>query len=263
MNEVATMTSLPEFSLTDEVVLVTGAGRGIGRAIAIDAAASGALVIGTSRTSAELETLEEEVRGSGGTCRTVPADLAHTDGIRRAIDFAVEVGGRVDAVVNNAGVNTLKDAVEYTEDEVDLLINLNYRSVYWTCVLAAKQMMSQGRGGSIVNITSQAGVVGGPGRAPYSGVKAGVNNLTRTLAAEWAPSGIRVNALAPTVTLTPLGRKAMAERPQFAAEVKERILLGRPAEVREISIPTVFLLSPAAAMITGHVLVVDGGWTIV
>lgn len=257
------MTSLPEFSLTDQVVLVTGAGRGIGRAIAMDAAASGALVIGTSRTPAELESLEEEVGNLGGRCRTVSADLAGTDGIRRAVEFAVEVGGRLDAVVNNAGINTLKDAVDYTEAEVDMMIDLNYRSVYWACVIAAKQMMAQGHGGSIVNITSQAGVVGGPGRAPYSGLKAGVNNLTRTLAAEWATSGIRVNALAPTVTLTPLGRKAMAERPAFAAEVKERILLGRPAEVREISVPTVFLLSRAASMITGHVLVVDGGWTIV
>jgi NAD(P)-dependent dehydrogenase (short-subunit alcohol dehydrogenase family) len=254
------MTSLPCFSLTDRVILVTGAGRGIGRAIATDVAASGGFVVGCSRTAAELETLRHEI---GDNCRTVAVDLSTVDGIRRAIEFTVEAAGRLDGVVNNAGVNTLKDAIDYTEEEVDTIININYRSVYWSCVLAAQQMMRQGSGGAIVNITSQAGVVGGPGRAPYSGAKAGVNNLSRTLAAEWARSGIRVNVLAPTVTLTPLGRKAMAERPEFAAEVKERILLGRPAEVHEISQPTVFLLSRAASMITGHILVVDGGWTIV
>lgn len=257
------MTSLPDFSLADQVVLVTGAGRGIGRAIALDAAASGAFVIGSSRTAGELKTLEQEVADAGGTCKTVAADLATVDGLRQAVAFAVEAGGQLDAVVNNAGINTLKDAIDYTEEEVDSLINVNYRAVYWACVIAARQMMAQGSGGSIVNITSQAGVVGAPGRAPYSGAKAGVNNLSRTLAAEWASHGIRVNALAPTVTLTPLGRKAMAERPGFAEEVLQRNLLGRPAEVREISLPTVFLLSPAASMITGHVLVVDGGWTIV
>ena len=166
-------------------------------------------------------------------------------------------------MVNNAGTNILKDALDYTDDEVDLLIDFNLKAIYWSCVVTARKMIEEQHGGVIVNITSQAGVVGAPGRAPYSGAKAGVNNLTRTLAAEWAKHGIRVNALAPTVTLTPLGRQAMESRPSFAAEVKERILLGRPAEVREISLPTVFLLSEAASMITGHTLVVDGGWTIV
>jgi 2-deoxy-D-gluconate 3-dehydrogenase len=253
---------LPEFNL-DGVVVVTGSGKGIGRAIALDAAASGATVVACSRTRQDLESLTLEIEAAGGSCHSAVIDVATFKGAVELIDFAASTCGRVDALVNNAGTNLLKDAVDYTEEEVDEILNVNLRSVYWLCVGAAKQMIRQRSGGAIVNITSQAGVVGGPGRAPYSGAKAGVNNLTRSLAAEWASHGIRVNALAPTVTLTPLGEKAMADRPAFAAEVRERILLGHPATVREISLPTIFLLSTAASMITGHTLVVDGGWTIV
>ena len=255
--------ALGEFGLQDSVVLVTGAGKGIGRAIALDAATSGATIVACSRTSEDLESLSQEIEGAGGTCRSLLLDVASTDAAQSLVDYAVTECGRLDALVNNAGTNLLKDALDYTPEEVENIVTVNLIAVYWLCVCAARQMIEQKTGGSIVNITSQAGVVGGPGRSPYSGAKAGVNNMTKSLAAEWAPHGIRVNALAPTVTLTPLGEKAMADRPAFAQEVKERILLGRPATVREISLPTVFLLSNAASMITGHTLVVDGGWTIV
>lgn len=252
---------LPEFALTEKVVAVSGAGRGIGRRIALDAARAGATVVACSRTQANLDELAAEIAAAGGRCETVTADLVERDGIGRFVDTAVERCGRIDGLVNNAGWNRLRDAVDYSEEEVDDLIGLNLTSVYWACVLGARRMIELGTGGAIVNITSQAGVVGAPGRAPYSAAKAGVNNLSRTLAAEWATHGIRVNALAPTVTLTPLGRKVMEERPGFAAEVRERNLFGRAAEVEEISLPTLFLLTSAASMITGQVLVVDGGWT--
>jgi 2-deoxy-D-gluconate 3-dehydrogenase len=192
----------------------------------------------------------------------VVADLANTDGIKAMVEFAVVDSGRIDGIVNNAGTNIRRDAVDYTEAEVDEVIDLNLRTVYWCCVLAARQMIRQGTGGAMVNITSQAGVVGATGRAPYTAAKAGVQNLTRSLAAEWGKHDIRVNALAPTVTLTAGGKKAMAEWPTLAEEVRSRVVLGRAAEVREVSVPTVFLLTPAASMITGHTLIVDGGWTI-
>ena len=256
------MTALADFDLAGQVVAVTGAGRGIGRAIALDAGASGAKVVACSRTQDELDTLVTEIEASGGECATVVTDLSTVAGTQAFIDGAIDAFGHIDSLINNAGFNILKDALDYTEDEVNLLLNINYKSVYFLCTAGARTMIEHGKGGAIVNITSQAGVVGAPGRAPYSGAKAGLNNLSRTLAAEWAPHKIRVNALAPTVTMTPLLRQVLEERPAFAAEIAEKVLLGRPAEVREISLPTLFLCSPAASMITGQTLVVDGGWTI-
>jgi 2-deoxy-D-gluconate 3-dehydrogenase len=257
------LSALDDFDLEGRVIVVTGAGRGIGRAIASDIAASGGTVIGCSRTAADLESLKEEIAIQGRKCEVIAADLSNKDGIETMIEFALAVSHRIDGLVNNAGVNIRHDAVDYNEAEFDEVINLNLRTVFWSCVLAAKQMITQNTGGGIVNITSQAGVVGAPGRAPYSAAKAGVSNLTRTLAAEWGKFGIRVNALAPTVTLTSGGKQAMVEWPDLAQEVREQVLLGRPAELREVSTPTVFLLSRAAGMITGHTLVVDGGWTAV
>ncbi len=252
-----------QFSLAGMTVIVTGAGRGIGRGIAVAAADAGASVVGCSRTDEDLESLEADVRRRGGRCTTLRVDVSTLDGLKELYRHTASVHGRVDAVVNNVGTNLLRAAVDYTEAEVDDLFSLNLKSVYWSCVLAARTMATTGTGGSILNVTSQASVVAAPGRAPYAAAKAAVNHLTRTLAAEWAPSRIRVNALAPTVTATPLGLRAIEERPEFEEEVKSRMRLGgRLASVREISGPAIFLLSPAAALITGQTLVVDGGWTL-
>jgi len=249
--------SIAEFDLDGMVVAVTGAGKGIGRAIAVDAARAGADILGCSRTPSDLDELRAEVEACGRKCHTVVADVTDPDDVERFLDAVPTL----DAVVNNAGGNRLADALDYTIADVDQLVTQNLRSVWLVSAAAARRMGTTG-GGTILNITSQAGVIAAPGRAPYSAAKAGVNHLTKTLAVEWAPLGIRVNALAPTVTATPLGERAMAEYPALADEVARRNLFGRPASTQEISLPAVFLLSPAAAMITGHVLVVDGGWTL-
>lgn len=258
------MPSLPCFNLDNKVVVVTGAGRGIGRQIALDAAKSGASLAVGSRTPIELETLKAEIESVGRQCWCSALDVTKIDSIKAFTGSAIDHYGRIDALVNNAGFNRQKDIIEYTEEEFDSIIDANLKSVFFFSQLAARQMIAQGTGGAIVNITSQAGVVGAPKRGPYSGAKAGVNNLTKTMAAEWGKFNIRVNALAPTVTRTEMTKRAMSENAAWAQTAREKIILPvDAAEPEEISAPAIFLISGAASMITGHTLVVDGGWTIV
>ena len=150
------------------------------------------------------------------------------------------------------------------EELYDLIVDANLKNVFFCSQSMARQMIARGVKGSIINISSQAGVVGAPERGPYSGAKGGVNNLTRTMAAEWAEFGIRVNAVAPTVTRSPMAEAAMKDSQAFAdAVLTKNLLRGDLAEPEEISAPVIFLASDAASMITGHTLVVDGGWTMV
>lgn len=258
------MSSLPCFALTDQIVVVTGAGRGIGRTIAWDAHKSGAKVAVGSRSTNELDSLADEIRADGGTCFTHLLDVMDVDSIQSFVAAVVAHYGRIDVMINNAGYNEQAPILDYDEKTYDLIVDSNLKNVFFCGQIVARQMIAQGDGGCIINISSQAGVVGAPGRGPYSGAKGGVNNLTRTMAAEWADHGIRVNVVAPTVTRSPMAEQAMSENPEFAAAIKTKNLMRKGlAETAEISAPVIFLASPAAAMITGHTLVVDGGWTIV
>jgi 2-deoxy-D-gluconate 3-dehydrogenase len=258
------MSSLPSFGLQDKVVVVTGAGRGIGRTIALDAYRSGAKLAVGSRTTGEIELLAAEISESGGECIAHVLDVTDVNSINAFMAAVHDHFGHVDVLINNAGYNKQQKIIDYSEEEYDRIVDSNLKNVFFCSQIVAKQMIAQGRGGSIVNLSSQAGMVGAPGRGPYSGAKGGVSNLTRTMAAEWAEHGIRVNAVAPTVTRSPMAEQAVKENPAFGESIKTNNLLrGDFAEPEEVSAPVIFLASEAASMITGHTLVVDGGWTIV
>ena len=258
------MPALERFALDGKNVVVTGAGRGLGRTMALEAVISGARIAVGSRTMSELETLRDEIEANGGHCFIHPLDVTDVASIQafvEAVDAHLE---GIDVLVNNAGYNKVGKILDYDEELYDLIVDANLKNVFFCSQIAARKMIERGIRGSIINISSQAGVVGAPERGPYSGAKGGVNNLTRTMAAEWAEHGIRVNAIAPTVTRTPMAESAMKASQAFADAIKTKNLLrGDLAEPEEMSAPVIFLASDAASMITGHTLVVDGGWTIV
>ncbi|MEE3234522.1 MAG: SDR family oxidoreductase [Candidatus Latescibacterota bacterium] len=258
------MPTLDCFSLENKILIVTGAGRGIGRVIAKDAVRSGAKVALGSRTTEELKTLSNEIDSDGGESFYHTLDVTNVTSIEKFVDAVLDKFGRIDVLVNNAGFNKLAKLIDYSEEMFDRIIDSNLKNVFFCSQYVAKHMIGRGEGGVIINISSQAGVVGAPERGPYSGAKGGVNNMTRTMAAEWAEFGIRVNVVAPTVTRSPLAEQAMRDSNAFSDAVKEKNLLRHDlAEPEEISAPVIFLASSAASMITGHTLVVDGGWTII
>ena len=254
--------TLTSFSLTDKVVLVTGAGRGIGKSIALACAEAGADVALGSRTLSEIEQVAEQIRQTGQRAEAWSLDVTQVASIQAFVGETLGAFGRVDVLVNNAGFNKIKPALEVTEDEFDYIVDVNYKGSFFMSQVVAKAMIERDTQGRVINISSQVGVVGGPLRAPYCGAKGAVCQLTKALAAEWAPHGITVNAVAPTVTRTPLAEQAM-QNPDFRKMTLEKILMGRLAEPDEIAAAVVYLASDAARMVTGHTLVVDGGWTAV
>ena len=244
------------FRLDGKTALVTGAGRGIGRAIAIALAAAGAEPILVSRTPSQLEEVAREIASCEGKTSVLPVDVTDTAAMR--IAFAGIP--RLDILVNNAGLNRPQPFLEVDEATLDQLLTLNVRAAFLVAQAAARLMAANG-GGVIINVSSQMGHVGSElNRTVYVMTKHAVEGLTKAMAVELAPKGVRVVSIAPTFITTPL-TKPFFEDPVFRKWVLDRIPLGRLGTVEEVAQAVVFLASPAASLVTGSALLVDGGWT--
>jgi NAD(P)-dependent dehydrogenase (short-subunit alcohol dehydrogenase family) len=248
------------FRVDGRVALVTGAGRGIGRSVALALAQAGAEVWLVARTQIEIETAAKEICAAGGRAHAAACDV--TDA--QAVAHTVAAIPSLDILVNNAGMNIPEPFVDVSEEHLDRVLNLNVKGMFLAAQAAARKMLEapdrKTRGGAIVNITSQMGHVGAPTRSVYCLTKHAIEGLTKAMALELAPSNIRVNSVAPTFVDTPMTAPMFA-RPEFSQWVHERIPLGRLGQLDEVVSAVLFTASPAASLMTGTSLVIDGGWT--
>jgi NAD(P)-dependent dehydrogenase (short-subunit alcohol dehydrogenase family) len=254
------MNEFPRFDLTGQVALVTGAARGLGRAISLALAHAGADVALGLRDVNTGGELAREIQAMGRKVLPLQMDLLHLDQITRTIDETVSRFGRLDILINNAGGGTSGLAEDVTEQDYDVTMDLNAKATFFACQAAGRIMMRQ-KSGRIVNLSSQAGYVALPTESVYCMSKAAISHLTKCLAVEWGKHNITVNAVAPTFITTPGTDEALAD-PAFRADVIERIAgLHRIGEPVDVAGAVVFLASPAASLITGHTILIDGGWT--
>lgn len=244
------------FRLDGRRALITGASKGLGRDAALALADAGAEVVCAARDAALLGALVAEIHAGGGQAEAMALDVTDTQAMRAAIRAA----GPFDLLFNNAGFNRPQHFLEVDEETLDEILGLNLRAAFLVAQEVARGMVAAGRRGAIVNMSSQMGHVGGPKRTVYCASKHAIEGLTKAMAIELAPHGIRVNAVAPTFIVTPL-TEAWVRDPAWRAEFVSRIPMGDVGVPRDVSGAVVFLCSPAAGMITGHSLLVDGGWT--
>jgi NAD(P)-dependent dehydrogenase (short-subunit alcohol dehydrogenase family) len=252
--------AFPSFDLTGQTALVTGASRGLGRSISLALANAGADVALGVRDPGSAEDLAAEIEAMGRRAAIVALDVRRLDGIGPAIDRVVEAFGRIDILVNNAGLGPSNLAEDVTESDYDLTFDVNVKGTFFVSQAAGREMIRQGYG-RIVSLSSQAGFVALPTESVYCMSKAAIAHMTKCLAVEWGKHGITVNAVAPTFIRTP-GTAAALSDEAFAADVVERIAgLHRIGEPMDVAGGVVFLASPAASLVTGVTLMIDGGWT--
>ena len=250
--------SLPEFELNGLIALITGGGQGMGRGMALALARAGADVAVVSRTPTDLDEVAGEITALGRRALAVPADVSDVDSIHRMVDATMGHFGRIDVLVTAAGIILRNSAVGYTPDDWDRLMGINLKGRFFTCQAVGERMLAQGSG-SIINLGSLTVSVGIPGVAIYAVANGGIAQMTRTLSAEWAPQGVRVNCIAPG-TFATRTTAGIVNDPEQAATRLRRIPQGRFGDpMTDLNGAVVFLASPASAYVTGHILYVDGG----
>lgn len=249
----------PNFRLDDQVALVTGASMGIGYGLAKALANAGAAVIAAARNVPRLMQLVDEIKREGGQAEALEMDVSDLEQIRRGFETVQEHFGRLDILVNNAGLGANHPAINVTEADWDEMMAVNLKGLFFCCQAAGKIMLAQGHG-RIINMSSQASVVGIRDHAVYCATKGGVNALTRVLALEWSAQGVTVNAVAPTFIYTP-GTAERLDDPVYLKGVLERLPIARVGSITDVAAAVIYLASPAGGMVNGHVLLVDGGWT--
>lgn len=251
---------LPSFKLTNKLAVVTGATKGIGKAIAISFAESGADVVLISRTESDLNHVKEEIEKKGKKAYTIKGNVTDYKDILSQLDKIIPENQSIDIWVNNAGMNIRTEALEVTEEEWNQIIQTNMQSAFFFAQAAAKRMKDQGKG-KIINISSVAGHVALRTGVVYGMTKAALIQMTKTLALEWGKYGIRVNAIGPWYFPTALTEKLLEDE-RYVKEIVDRTPLKRVGKLEELAGTAVFLASDASDYITGQTLFVDGGMTI-
>ena len=250
----------PRFDLEGQVALVTGAARGIGRALALALANAGADVALGLRDRESGGELVAEIEAMGRRALPLQMDVTRLDQIGAAVEQAVAGLGRIDVLVNNAGLGPENPAVDVSEADFDLTCDVNLKGTFFVSQAVGRVMIEQG-GGRIVMLSSQAGFVALPGESVYCMTKAAIAHLTKCLAIEWGPHGVTVNGVAPTFIVTP-GTAAALDDPAVRADIVERIAgLHRVGDPMDVAGAVLYLASPAASLVTGHTILIDGGWT--